>query len=61
MKSCSNRIVKRLDGIKGPAHKGDYSKMEAESVSHYYNIIILFYLKNQNLLICMPVHTFSNN
>ncbi|KAJ7373794.1 hypothetical protein OS493_009116 [Desmophyllum pertusum] len=31
LKQLSERIVKRLDGIKGPAHKGDYSKMEAES------------------------------
>lgn len=28
-----NRIFKRLDSIKGPTHQGDYSKMEAESVS----------------------------
>ena len=29
---CLNRIIKRLDNIKGPTQKGDYSKMEAESV-----------------------------
>ncbi|KAL9980909.1 hypothetical protein ACROYT_G009551 [Oculina patagonica] len=31
LKQLSERIVKRLDNIKGPTHKGDYSKMEAES------------------------------
>jgi len=31
LKQLSERIVKRLDSIKGPTHKGDYSKMEAES------------------------------
>ena len=29
-----NRIIKRLVGLKGPAHNGDYNKMEVESVSH---------------------------
>lgn len=31
LKQLSERIIKRLDNIKGPTQKGDYSKMEAES------------------------------
>lgn len=31
LKQLSDRIIKRLVSLKGPTHKGDYSKMEAES------------------------------
>ncbi|CAH3187261.1 unnamed protein product [Porites evermanni] len=31
LKQLSDRIIKRLDHVKGPTQKGDYSKMEAES------------------------------
>ncbi|KAM7451885.1 hypothetical protein ABFA07_000503 [Porites harrisoni] len=31
LKQLSDRIIKRLDHVKGPTQKGDYCKMEAES------------------------------
>ena len=30
------RIIKRLDHVKGPTQKGDYCKMEAESVRLFF-------------------------
>lgn len=45
----NNRIVKRLDNIKGPTHKGDYSKMEAESVSHQYASMHTYQITKQDM------------